>query len=65
MTTDFSVLSNKAYKYILAIVNNRGITAAAKTLYISQPALTKYIKGIERNLGFPLFTHIGHKLEIP
>lgn len=64
MTTDFSVLSNKACKYILAIVNNRSITAAAKTLYISQPALTKYIKVIEGNLGFPLFIHIGHKLEL-
>lgn len=43
-----------AYEYILAIAHSETLTQAAQSLYISQPALTKYINRLEQNLGIKL-----------
>ena len=41
--------------YIIAIVEEQNITRAAKRLYITQPALTKYINKLEEEYGICLF----------
>lgn len=41
--------------YVLAIAKYKTISAAAKSLFISQPALTKYLKSLEQRLGVILF----------
>lgn len=41
--------------YIIAISEEQNITKAAKRLFISQPALTKYINKIEKEYGVTLF----------
>lgn len=41
-------------KYFLEIVKQKNITKASESLHISQPALSKMIKGLEEELGFPL-----------
>ncbi|MCY9806370.1 LysR family transcriptional regulator [Lentilactobacillus senioris] len=49
MTNDFTLLN-----YLKAVMASGSITAASKTLYISQPYLSKYIKDAEEELGVQL-----------
>lgn len=41
--------------YVLAIAEERNITAAARKLYVSQPTLTVYLNRLESELGVKLF----------
>ena len=52
----------REYRYFLAIVEHGSVTAAAKALYTSQPALSVYLKGQEDQLGVKLFVKAGSKL---
>lgn len=45
----------KTLRIMLAIEEEGSISKASKVLYISQPALTQYIKRIEEGLSFPLY----------
>jgi len=45
----------KTIKIMLTIEQEGSFAKAAKTLYITQPALTQYIKRIESVLSFPLY----------
>jgi LysR family hydrogen peroxide-inducible transcriptional activator len=45
----------KTVKFMLAIEQEGSFAKAAKILYITQPALTQYIKRIESALSFPLY----------
>ena len=49
-------------KLILEIVETGSISAAAKKLYISQPALSQTVKKIEDELGTPLFIRRSGKM---
>lgn len=40
------------------------ITKAAQVLSISQPALSKNIRSLEKELGYPLFDHIGKNIQL-
>lgn len=44
-----------AYEYIAATAKYRNISKAAAALYITQPALSKYIDRVENDLGMLLF----------
>jgi len=44
---------------LLAVVEHGGVTAAAKTLNVSQPALTRSIRQLEENLDVELLTREG------
>ena len=43
------------YEYVAKVAELRSISRAAQALYISQPALTRIIQGIEEELGARLF----------
>lgn len=43
-------------RYFLAVVEHGGISAAAPSLYLSQPALSQAIAKLERRVGVDLFT---------
>lgn len=45
----------KHASYVLAVLREGSITAAAKKLYVSQPSLSQTIKQVEQNLGAPIF----------
>lgn len=43
-------------RHFLTVIDCGSVGRAARQLRISQPALTKYIRSLERTLGAPLFT---------
>ena len=45
----------KTILYMLAIEEEGGFQKAADALYISQPALSQYIRRVEEDLSFPLY----------
>ena len=45
------------YEYFLKIVEEKSISKAAAKLYVTQPALSKYIRRLESSLGFDLIDH--------
>lgn len=54
----------KHANYVLTVLREGSITAAAKKLYVSQPSLSQTIKQIEQNLGTPIFDRSGDKLQL-
>ena len=45
----------KQARYIRAIAQEGGVTAAARKLYVSQPALSQMLRQVEEELGTGLF----------
>lgn len=54
----------KEFRYVLTIVECGTISKAAEKLYISQPALTKYIHTLEENLNIKLFEKVGRTVRL-
>lgn len=52
----------KDYEYIAALAKYKSISRAARELYISQPALSKFLQKTEQELKVPLFQRVGHQL---
>jgi len=52
------------FDYFLQIVECKSISRAAERLYISQPALTKYLRNLETDLGIRLFVRTQGELKI-
>jgi DNA-binding transcriptional LysR family regulator len=52
----------KDLDYILAIAKFQSISAAARELHVSQPAITKYLQSLEQRLGVALFNRAKKKL---
>lgn len=49
-------------RYVVATVEHQTMTAAAGALHISQPALTRAVRALERELGTPLFVRSGRRV---
>lgn len=52
----------KELRYILAVREHGTLSGAAESLFISQPALSKYIKNLETYLDVKLFEKVGKRL---
>lgn len=52
------------YRYVIAIAENLSISKAARELFITQPALTKYLNKLEEELGIQLFDRTVNPLQI-
>lgn len=52
----------KQLKYFLHVCKNKSLSETAKELYITEQGLSKSIKGLENEIGVPLFKRIGNKL---
>jgi len=51
----FELIEFRHLKYIVAVAETENFTRAAERLFLTQPALSRQIKDIERELGFPIF----------
>ncbi len=49
-------------EYLIAVIENKTLTAASEKLHVTQPALTRSIKRIEESVGFTLFEHSGRNI---
>ena len=58
------MLDLKDIDYVLAVAQYQNVSQAAKSLFISQPALSKYIANLEKRLGVPLFNRSGRQLAL-
>ncbi|MEG2175104.1 MAG: LysR family transcriptional regulator, partial [Oscillospiraceae bacterium] len=54
----------KELRYVLAITTYGSVAKAAEHLYLSQPALSKYIQNLENNLSTALFHRINGRLSL-
>ena len=50
--------------YFYVVANEKSFTKAAKTLFVSQPAVTKRIKNLENRLGFTLIKREKNVIEL-
>ena len=50
------------YRYVMALYQEKNFSKAAKKLYISQPALSKAISNLEKELGTVLFDRSSNEL---
>lgn len=53
-----------ALESFLAVVENGSFSEAAERQYLTQPAVSKRIAGLEGELGFRLFDRIGRKVKL-
>lgn len=54
----------KHAQYMMTILQEGSITAAAKKLFISQPSLSQMVKLVETNLGTPVFNRSADSLTL-
>jgi LysR family transcriptional regulator, benzoate and cis,cis-muconate-responsive activator of ben and cat genes len=57
-------MSLEAQLFVLALAKEGSFARAAKTLHITQPALTRKVSAIEKQLGVKLFKRGYHHLEL-
>ncbi|MDO4268662.1 MAG: LysR family transcriptional regulator [Eubacteriales bacterium] len=56
-------LSTPLLKYIIAIVDEKSLSKAAEKFYLSQPALSRYLKNAEDMVCARLFTRVHNRLQ--
>lgn len=54
----------RVLEYYMEVVRQRGITAAARTLHISQSTLSRQIKDLENELGVTLFNRGSRQITL-
>lgn len=57
-----SHVDHRLFQYFAAVAQEGTVSAAAETLHITQPALSRQIKQLETKLGFQLFRRKGNRL---
>ncbi len=55
-------LNTQLLQYIIAIVDEKSLTQAAEKYYLTQPALSRYLRNIEDMLCTKLFTRVHNRL---
>ena len=48
--------------YLRAVIRSGSVTRAAEAQHVSQPAISKQIQSLERELGVPLFHRVGRRV---
>jgi len=55
-------LNTQLLQYVIAIVDEKSLTQAAEKYYLTQPALSRYLRNIEDMLCTRLFTRVHNRL---
>lgn len=55
-------MNTRQLPYFIAIAETKSLSAASKKLGVSQPALSKYLRELEKEISCPLFYRIKKKL---
>lgn len=62
MQKGYTQMNTKQIPYLEEIARQGSLSAAARQLSLSQPALTKYLTNLEREMGESLFTRVSGRL---
>jgi len=57
-------MESQRLRHFVAVVDHGGFTAAARAVYVSQPALSLAVKELEAELGVALFTRRGRRVAL-
>ena len=57
-------MNTKHFDYFIAIAQTGSLSHASRRLGVSQPVLSRYLSGLEGELGIPLFLWDKRKLHI-
>jgi len=57
-------MDSRKLAHFVAVADHGGFTAAAKAVFVSQPALSLAVKDLEAEVGAPLFTRTGHRVSL-
>lgn len=57
-------MNEKDYKYAITIASCKSFSQAAEFLYVSQPALSRYISNLEKELGVLLFDRTSSPIQL-
>jgi DNA-binding transcriptional LysR family regulator len=57
-------MDSNRLRHFVAVVDHGGFTAAARAVYVSQPALSLAVKELEAELGVALFTRTGRRVQL-
>ena len=57
-------MNARQFRYILVLAAEGSFSKAAKTLNISQPSLSQYVKKIENQVGMPLFDRTNNEVRL-
>jgi DNA-binding transcriptional LysR family regulator len=63
VTLEATSIDMKRLKYFIAVCNNGGFSRAANAIGVAQPALTRQIQLLEKEIGLPLVTRTGRGAE--
>ncbi len=58
------MIDTNRLRHFVAVVDHGGFTAAAKAVFVSQPAISLAVKELERELGTPLFLRVGRGVRL-
>ncbi len=54
-------LNNKYMEYVVALAQHQTVSAAAEAMFISQPAMSHFIRSLENRLGVKLFNRVRNR----
>jgi LysR family carnitine catabolism transcriptional activator len=57
-------MDERRLRYFLAVVEDGGVTLAARRLHVAQPSLSQALRALERELGAELFLRVGRGLRL-
>ena len=57
-------MDQRRLEYFLTVVEEGGVTRAARALHVAQPSLSQALKTLESELGMELFDRVGRRLRL-
>jgi len=57
-------MDTKILRYFMKVASLHSVSKAAEQLFITQPALSRYIARLEKEIGVPLFIRQGKRMAL-